>query len=159
MPRENRKRGKKRQGNAEEVNLVVHDAQHDAEPENAAPQWMHTNDEPNLDAPFGYVEADVKAYFRTVDSKIQEWQSQDYRQEAADDEGDTSEGIYGLSHIHSINEIPPDKRTFLVAALSESSGKERQLATDPDCAIILERMLHSTDDFVKRVFADRLCDS
>lgn len=48
---------------------------------------------------------------------------------------------------------------FLVAALSESSNKERQLATDPDCSIILERMLHSMDDFIKRVFADRLSGS
>lgn len=48
---------------------------------------------------------------------------------------------------------------FLVAVLSESSGKELQLATDPDCSIILERMLHSMDDIVIRVFADRLCGS
>ncbi|CAE6446036.1 unnamed protein product, partial [Rhizoctonia solani] len=38
-------------------------------------------------------------------------------------------------------------------------GKELQLSTDPDCSIILERMLHSMDDVVIRVFADRLCGS
>ncbi|KAG8745782.1 Nucleolar protein 9 [Ceratobasidium sp. 414] len=143
MPRENRKRGKKKRGNNEQGDPAIHNAQPEVGSEQAQPTWMHTNDEPNLDAPFGYVDPDVKAYFRTVDSKIQEWQSQGYTQGRDDEEGDTHE----------------DKRMFLVAALSESSGKEKQLATDPDCAIIMERMLHSMDDFVKRIFADRLCGS
>ena len=39
------------------------------------------------------------------------------------------------------------------------SGKEKQLATDPDCSNVLERMSHSMDDFVKRVFMDRLAGS
>ncbi|KAF8607482.1 ARM repeat-containing protein [Ceratobasidium sp. AG-I] len=145
MPREHRKRGKKKKGNAdvdEPAGTIAH-TQDDFEPEQPQVQWMHTNDEPNLDAPFGYVEADVKAYFRTVDAKIQDWQTQDQTQELVDEEGNTNE----------------DKRMFLVAALSESSNKERQLATDPDCAIILERMLHSMGDFIKRVFADRLSGS
>ncbi|KAG8721994.1 Nucleolar protein 9 [Ceratobasidium sp. 394] len=143
MPRENRKRGKKKKGNNEQPGQAVQDAQPEVDPEQAQPTWMQTNDEPNLDAPFGYVDPDVKAYFRTVDSKIQEWQSQGYAQGRDEEEGNTHE----------------DKRMFLVAALSESSGKEKQLATDPDCAIIIERMLHSMDDFVKRIFADRLCGS
>jgi hypothetical protein len=48
---------------------------------------------------------------------------------------------------------------FLKAALNEMSGKELELATDPDCSIILERMLHSMDDFSLRVFLDRLSGS
>lgn len=55
------------------------------------------------------------------------------------------------------NEI--ERRLFLVAALSELSGKEKQLATDPDCSNILERMAFSMDDFVKRVLVDRLAGS
>lgn len=47
----------------------------------------------------------------------------------------------------------------MVAALSEASGKEKQLATDPDCSSVLERMAYSMDDFVKRVFIDRLAGS
>jgi nucleolar protein 9 len=39
------------------------------------------------------------------------------------------------------------------------SGKERQLATDPDCSSILERMAYSMDDFTRRVFMDRLAGS
>lgn len=52
-----------------------------------------------------------------------------------------------------------DRRLFFVAALTEMSGKEKQLATDPDCSTILERMVYSMDDFVRRVFLDRLSGS
>ena len=46
-----------------------------------------------------------------------------------------------------------------MAALQEISGKERELATDPDCAWGLERMAYSMDDFVRRVFMDSLTGS
>ena len=52
-----------------------------------------------------------------------------------------------------------DRRLFFVAALSEMSGKEKELATDPDCSTILERMAYSMDDFARRVFMDRLTGS
>ena len=52
-----------------------------------------------------------------------------------------------------------ERRLFVVAALTELSGKEKQLACDPDCSTVLERMAHSMDDFVKRVFLDRLAGS
>jgi nucleolar protein 9 len=48
---------------------------------------------------------------------------------------------------------------FLVAALTEMSGKEKQLATDPDCSVVLERMTYSMDDFVRRVLLDSLSGS
>ena len=38
-------------------------------------------------------------------------------------------------------------------------GKELQLATDPDCSIILERLVHSMDDFAQRVLLDKLAGS
>jgi nucleolar protein 9 len=52
-----------------------------------------------------------------------------------------------------------DRRMFFVAALDEMAGKERVLATDPDCSAILERMAYSMDDFVRRVFLDALSGS
>lgn len=52
-----------------------------------------------------------------------------------------------------------ERRLFLVAALDEMSGNEKQLATDAECSNVLERMTFSMDDFVKRVFADRLAGS
>lgn len=48
---------------------------------------------------------------------------------------------------------------FFVAALTEMRGKEKQLATDPDCSMILERMACSMDDFVRRVFMDSMAGS
>jgi nucleolar protein 9 len=48
---------------------------------------------------------------------------------------------------------------FFVAALTEMVGKEKQLATDPDCSLVLERMTYSMDDFVRRVFVDSLIGS
>jgi nucleolar protein 9 len=48
---------------------------------------------------------------------------------------------------------------FFVAALEEMRGKEKQLATDPDCSFILERISYSMDDFVRRVFLDSLSGS
>ena len=53
----------------------------------------------------------------------------------------------------------PAKRLFFVAALNEMAGKEKQLATDPECSVVLERMFYSMDDFVRRVFIDSLCGS
>ncbi|CAE6465333.1 unnamed protein product [Rhizoctonia solani] len=141
MPREHRKRGKKKKGNKEVAEHEI-EQQNEEHHEESNLQWMEMNDEMNLEASFGYVDPDVKGYFRTVDARIQDWQSPEYGRDDAD-EGNTNE----------------DKRMFLVAALSESSGKELQLATDPDCSVILERMLHSMDDVVIRVFADRLCGS
>lgn len=52
-----------------------------------------------------------------------------------------------------------DRRLFFVAGLTEMAEKEKQLATDPDCSTILERMIHSMDDFVRRVFMDKLSGS
>ncbi|KAJ3505135.1 hypothetical protein NLJ89_g7571 [Agrocybe chaxingu] len=98
-------------------------------------------EETNREAPFGYVDIDVKAYFRTVDVQIREWQ--DSQDEVAEEDVDPNE----------------QKRLFFVAALNEMLGKEKQLATDPECSIILERMTYSMDDFVRRVFFDTLAGS
>ncbi|TBU50501.1 ARM repeat-containing protein [Dichomitus squalens] len=147
MPRENRKRGKKHKKSKEEAEpqqdsyVPDFEEQEDA----AGPSWIvPARDAPaaDLNAPFGYVDAEVKAYFRTVDVQIREWQETKPEVEA-DEDVDPNE----------------DRRLFFVAALTEMSGKEKQLATDPDCSTILERMVYSMDDFVRRVFMDRLSGS
>jgi len=48
---------------------------------------------------------------------------------------------------------------FFMAAMTEMGRKEKQLATDPDCSVVLERMTYSMDDFVRRVFLDSLTGS
>lgn len=75
MPRENRKRGKKHKKTpAEDVQVI----EEEVEAPQAGPSWIvpaqNTGTEVNTDAPFGYVDPDVKAYFKTVDQRIREWQ-------------------------------------------------------------------------------------
>lgn len=121
MPRENRKRGKKHKKPTQEVQNERHHAVSDnAEPEQTQEpgpsSWIRqrpTADEAresevNSDAPFGYVDPDVKAYFRTVDEKLREWQ--DVREEGyrddADDEHDASSSDEGVSVLTSCVIVP-----------------------------------------------------
>ncbi|KAF9076613.1 armadillo-type protein [Rhodocollybia butyracea] len=146
MPRENRKRGKKHKNKATEE-VPSHEPSHSEPEPQVGPSWIISapgeGSEFNPEVPFGYVDADVKAYFRTVDIQIRDWQ------EAAD------------APVDEDGTVDPnaEKHMFFVAALNEMREKEKQLATDPDCSIILERMAFSMDDFVRRVFLDSLSGS
>ncbi|KAF9268292.1 hypothetical protein L218DRAFT_918805 [Marasmius fiardii PR-910] len=142
MPRENRKRGKRVKKQTAETTHEEPELEPSTEP---GPSWIVPNEEEsNPEAPFGYVDADIKAYFRTVDTQIQNWQDEDDSMvEGEEDQRDPNS----------------EKRIFFNAALTEMTGKEKQLATDPDCSIVLERMAHSMDDFLKRVFLDSLSGS
>ncbi|KAH6888360.1 armadillo-type protein [Coprinopsis sp. MPI-PUGE-AT-0042] len=153
MPRENRKRGKKHKKTKEEDDYapfsnVEQQNYPEEQPEigHGEPSWIRPSarqqDEFNPEAPFGYVEQDVKAYFRTVDVQIRDWQDNAVAEEVSEDTDPNEQ-----------------KRLFFVAALNEMREKEKQLATDPDCSVILERMAHSMDDFVRRVFVDSLAGS
>jgi nucleolar protein 9 len=169
MPREHRKRGKKHKKNAEETQEHKVDEQRyeDEQEAQAGPSWIVQGDsgheDVNPEAPFGYVDPDVKAYFRTVDEKLKEWQElRDYAK--PDDEVGGTDPIEGVLPSPAGIQVEgltrhTERRLFVVAALTELSGKEQQLATDPDCSTVLERMIHSMDDFVKRVFLDRLAGS
>ena len=79
MPRENRKRGKKHKKQPDQGP----EQQHEKEPEPIVesldkPSWiisgLKETEEANPGAPYGYVDADIKAYFRTVDVQIRDWQ-------------------------------------------------------------------------------------
>ncbi|KAI0698876.1 armadillo-type protein [Cytidiella melzeri] len=150
MPREHRKRGKKhkkrtREPSTESTTSHIQSADYAQENVEAGPSWIvsHSSSaEVNAEAPFGYVDSEVKAYFRTVDAQIREWQDGGHTV-TEDADMDPNE----------------DRRLFFVAALTEMSGKEKELATDPDCSNILERMAYSMDDFARRVFMDRLTGS
>lgn len=87
-------------------------------------------------APFGFVDPDIKAYFRTVDERLKEWEAIGL---APGEEGETE---------------LEDRTNFLSASLSELRNLELRLATDPDTAIIMERLLHSMGDWGRRVLAD-----
>ncbi|KAI0052589.1 ARM repeat-containing protein [Auriscalpium vulgare] len=150
MPKENRKRGKKHKKSAqaqradEPEALPLEEGPKEIEDQQSGPSWIVPAqagaDEADRDAPFGYVDADIKSYFRNVDTQLKDWQ-----ENAADD------GEHG-------GDVDPNenRRIFLMAALQEMVGQERQLSTDPECASVLERMVYSMDDFVRRVFVDSL---
>ena len=97
MPRENRKRGKKHKRKAEEevAPQPTGEPQYEEEAEvaEAGPSWIlpARQNAVDLAAPFGFVDAEVKAYFRTVDVQIREWQ--ETRPEVEGDEDvDPNEG-------------------------------------------------------------------
>ncbi|KAJ3964852.1 armadillo-type protein, partial [Lentinula raphanica] len=135
MPRENRKRGKKHKSKPSQP-----------VPSEPGPSWIvavsDLNEDFNPEAPFGYVDADLKAYFRNVDLHIRDWQE-------------------GREQVETEAGVDPntEKHMFFLAALTEMRGKEKQLATDPDCSLVLERIAYSMDDFVRRVFLDSLSGS
>lgn len=168
MPRENRKRGKKHKKTNEQPAPQHVQLQTSKEPEpRAGPSWLvsapDTETRPDPEAPYGYVEAEVKAYFRTVDLQIRDWQNGWEAQIQTVDDVDPNEGMCCsilLSYFSSIDFFYHlERHMFFVAALTEMTEKEKQLATDPDCSNILERMTYSMDDFVRRVFLDRLTGS
>ena len=169
MPRENRKRGKKQKKkisevaeNEESYGHTNRDSQ-SATASQGGPSWIRPveSDAHNPEAPYGYVDNDVKAYFRTVDVQIRDWQENKRDEDQADVDGDKdpNNGAYANFHFPPSANTDSERHRFFVAALSEMTGKERQLATDPDCSVVLERMIHSMDGFVLRVFFDSLAGS
>lgn len=86
-------------------------------------------------------DADTKAYFREVASKIQEMEEMGHgRPREPVDEDD---------------EIEDDRPYLLRSALESLSGHEIPLAGDGETSLILEKLLYSMDDFARRVLADR----
>lgn len=99
MPRENRKRGKKHKKVADEYpQNPPRDEEPQEEPQ-ADPSWIVSapqTAEFNEEAPFGYVDSEVKAYFRTVDVQIREWQEEPSQASDTQD-GDPNEGLQAVS--------------------------------------------------------------
>ena len=52
-----------------------------------------------------------------------------------------------------------DRQLFLTSVLTELRGSELSLSTDPDCAVILERLLPSLGDWGRRVIGDAFGDN
>lgn len=100
MPRENRKRGKKHKKQQEEEQYNEPVQHQDEVAQHAGPSWiversgLEDGERPNLDAPYGCVDADVKAYFRTVDNKLREWQEANDGDEL--DEGEDADPNEGM---------------------------------------------------------------
>ena len=95
MPREHRKRGKKHKKNAEDQDgTQPNEAQSFSDPQ-AGPSWIvpaSTTTRNNQEAPFGYIDAEVKAYFRTVDTQIRDWQEEGFQRTDTGEDEDPNEG-------------------------------------------------------------------
>ncbi|GMK58968.1 hypothetical protein CspeluHIS016_0604100 [Cutaneotrichosporon spelunceum] len=81
--------------------------------------------------PFGVLDPDVKAYFRNVEDQIKDWEG-----------------------VGSVGEEREDRQLFLSSVLSELRGHELQVSTDPDVAVVFERLLPSLNDWGRRVVGD-----
>ena len=88
MPKELRKRGKRHKKSATEYQTPAWEQELllDEGP-SKAPSWIvprADSKQLNPEAPFGYVDPELKAYFRTVDDQLKEWQQNNW--------GDAEEG-------------------------------------------------------------------
>jgi nucleolar protein 9 len=169
MPKELRKRGKRHKNSSAENQ--THAQRHEVPDEgpSSGPSWIvpradSSSNQFNPEAPFGYADPELKAYFKTVDDQLKEWQQNRNYAEGEEDVDPNESTASCFTRACGFSDwVQPllciDKRMFLMAALQEISGKERELATDRDCAGGLERMAYSMDDFVRRVFMDSLTGS
>jgi nucleolar protein 9 len=97
MPREQRKRGKKHKKSDNTNDRAAQNDYPEPEPvpapEPAGPSWIKPapvrEHAPDIDAPFGLVDPDVKAYFRNVDTQMRDWaeHAPDAPEDAADGDG------------------------------------------------------------------------
>jgi nucleolar protein 9 len=167
MPKELRKRGKRHKKSATEHHTAAREQELPSDQNlSSGPSWIvpradSDSKQFNPEAPFGYVDPELKAYFRTVDDQLKEWQQNNWDDAEGDEDMDPNESAHFVFSFggRANDLVCVDRRMFLMAALQEIAGKERELATDPDCAGGLERMTYSMDDFVRRVFMDSLTGS
>lgn len=104
MPKEHRKRGKKKKPEPEWQpplqELHIPEPEPITEQQAAGPSWIvpgpNAEDDVNPEAPFGYVDVDVKAYFRTVDVQIRDWQDNAI-EPGANEDNDPNEGAFEYS--------------------------------------------------------------
>ena len=92
MPKEFRKRGKK----AKKSNVEKDSSKPEHQDEiSAGPSWIisTTKDTEEPEAPFGYLDTDVKAYFRTVDVQIRNWQENEVDPDNQNADIDPNEGV------------------------------------------------------------------
>lgn len=99
MPRELRKRGKKHKKSSNVVDSAQDQPQSKQEDDHqqpsAEPSWIISApqvEDAHPEAPFGYVDPDVKAYFRTVDEQIRTWQEDEHHPEDENEDLDPNEG-------------------------------------------------------------------
>jgi nucleolar protein 9 len=77
MPKELRKRGKRHKKSSTHQTPSREQEPSQGDDSAGGPSWIVAREVPkqlNPEAPFGYVDPELKAYFRTVDDQLKEWQ-------------------------------------------------------------------------------------
>jgi len=101
MPKEFRKRGKRPQKSATEYQAPAEEQELPDDGPSTKPSWIVSpaadSQQHNPDAPFGYVDPELKAYFRTVDGQLKEWQ-QNWGDAEGDEDVDPNESAPCFSH-------------------------------------------------------------
>jgi hypothetical protein len=101
MPKELRKRGKRHRKSAADHQTPAQEQEQgliDDGP-SSGPSWIVPREDSkqvNPEAPFGYVDPEIKAYFRTFDDQLKEWQ-QNWDGEEGDEDIDPNESALCLS--------------------------------------------------------------
>jgi nucleolar protein 9 len=95
MPKELRKRGKRHKKYATEPQIPSQERERELidEGPSSGPSWIvprANSKQVNPDAPFGYVDPEIKGYFRTVDDQLKEWQ-QNWDEAEGDEDIDPNE--------------------------------------------------------------------
>lgn len=126
--------------------------------QDGTPNWVRLEERASkaaTEAPFGYVDVEVKAYFRAGYERINELESQGYS---------SPNIVSALRSGGASNKLKQDVTgdaedelgLLLQATLQEMDGKELSLCTDPDTSVIVEGVLHRLPAKPLRVYVDRL---
>jgi hypothetical protein len=103
MPKELRKRGKRHKKSATEHQTLSQEQEIPPdEGPSGGPSWIvprASSSQFNPEAPFGYVDPDLKAYFRTVDDQLKEWQQNNWDDGEGDEDMDPNESALLFSHL------------------------------------------------------------
>ncbi|SNX83769.1 related to NOP9 - essential subunit of U3-containing 90S pre-ribosome [Melanopsichium pennsylvanicum] len=123
------------------------------------PNWVKLGDRPGKaehEAPFGYVDAELKAYLRSGWERVVELESQGYVAKSTLTVLSATSGAARQTDVDGENQEDDELALLLQATLKEMDGKELLLTTDPDTSLIVEGILHRLPAKPLRVFVDRL---
>ncbi|GAC76082.1 hypothetical protein PANT_19c00092 [Moesziomyces antarcticus T-34] len=131
--------------------------------EDGQPNWVRLGERSSKaehEAPFGYVDAELKAYLRAGWERATELETQGYSAKSTMTAlAAASSGASDATHPagNGDEEQEEDELALLLqATLKEMDGKELLLSTDPDTSLIVEAILHRLPAKPLRVFVDRL---
>lgn len=107
------------------------------------PSWIASSaDEVDPTAPFGFVDSDVKTYFKDLFAQLK---------------ASESTVIYGQDELGSAEDS--EHALLVQAALREADGRVLVLATDPDTSVVLEYLIGHLKGKSLRILMDRMSGS